>query len=255
MRVPSEKTINLYNRLVANQNKVRKVLTRLHKQAEETSGAGRLPALIIPKSARKVRQNYFQGLSKEELKRRLKAFYAKLREAKRNFASGLKSYLARTLKDGYIELWRDQIQEFFGESPEGAFGKFTKEQIEESEGGLYMQVFNMLQQMSPSMLLALLYSGKIIQFKWIYQDMQSGLGGMKDSWTEQQLRILLPYASPKVRKEFYEKMESVNPAFKDIRQKYTSSSEEGEAWSYSGKHMTSTKKQAEKRYSRSRKKD
>ena len=254
MRVPSERTINLYNRLVANQNKVRKTLIRLHKNAEETSGAGRLPALVIPKSARRIKNNYFQVLSKDELKRRLKAFYNKLRQAKANFASGMKSYLARTLKDGYIELWKDQINQFFGESPEGAFGKFSKEQIENSEGGLYMQVFNMLQQMSSAMLLALLYAGKIIQFKWIYQDMQAGLGGTKDSWTEQQLRILSPYMSPKARKEFYEKMESVNPVFKDIRQKYTSSTEEGEAWSYSGKHTDSTMKTAERRYSRSRKK-
>ena len=82
MRVPSERTINLYNRLVANQNKVRKTLIRLHKNAEETSGAGRLPALVIPKSARRIKNNYFQVLSKDELKRRLKAFYNKLRQAK-----------------------------------------------------------------------------------------------------------------------------------------------------------------------------
>ena len=254
MRKPSPATINLYNRLMEQQNKVRKILRRIHKNAEETQGAGRLPALVIPKPARKVRPDNFNKLSNAELQRRLRAFYDRLAEAKNLFASGIKSYLSRTLKDGYIELWRDQIEQFFGETPEGYFGKFSKEQIENSEGGIYMKVFNQMQQMSPALFLALLYAGKIIQFKWIYQDMQAGLGGIKDSWVDTQYQAFLPYGSPKTRKEFYEQMEKVNPAFKDIRQKYTSSVEEGEAWSYSGKNTKDTIKKSEERYNARRNK-
>ena len=59
LRKPSQRSINLYNRLIEQQNKVRKTLIHVHKKAEETIGAGRLPALIIPKSAHKIRNNQF----------------------------------------------------------------------------------------------------------------------------------------------------------------------------------------------------
>ena len=38
---------------------MRKTLQRVHKRAEETLGSGRLPALIIPRRARKIRSNKY----------------------------------------------------------------------------------------------------------------------------------------------------------------------------------------------------
>lgn len=241
MRVPSIKTIDLYNRLVANQNKVRKTLIRVHKNAEETSGAGRLPALVIPKSARRIKNNYFQGLSKDELKRRLKLFYAKYKESKRLFGQGLKSYLARIVKDGYLDLWKDQIDFVGGGRPEGAFGRYSKEQIENSYMGEYMEVYNLLNSLSSEVFLALLYSGRIIQFKYIYQDIISGTGEKENSWLQQQKEILEIYRSPKARKELMDSVRNIIPSSEDPY--------------YSGKHTDSTMKSAERRYSRSRKKD
>lgn len=211
MRKPSPATINLYNRLMEQQNKVRKILRRIHKNAEETHGAGRLPALVIPKPARKVRPDNFNKLSKAELQRRLKAFNAKLAEAKRLFGQGLRSYIARTVKDGYMELWKDQILFASGESPEGNFGKFSKEQIEGSYMGAYMEVFNMLQSMSPEMFLALLYTDKIIQFKYIYQDIISGTGEKENSWLQQQKDILEIYRSRKEQYRLLNSVEEIEP--------------------------------------------
>lgn len=253
MRKPSQKTINLYNRLVENQNKVRNQLRRIHREAEEASGAGRLPALIIPKRAHKIRTNYFEGLSREELSRRLKAFYERLRHAKEIFANGLKSYLSKTVKQGYIDLWKDQILFISGESPEGLFGKFSKEQIEGSFMGEYMQVFNMLQSMSPETFLALLYTGKIIQFKYIYQDMISGMGEKENSWLQQQRELLAIYQSPKARKELFEGLRETIPSMPKVINKFTSSIEDEDAYSYSGRHTKKTIAKAQKAYDRRRK--
>ena len=247
LRRPSPKTINLYNRLVENQNKVRKQLRRIHKNAEEASGAGRLPTLVIPKSAHKIRHNYFEGLSSAELQRRLKQFYEKLNNAKALFASGIKSYLSRTLKDGYMELWRDQILFRSGESPEGYFGKFSTEQIENSYMGEFMEVYNMMMSLSAETFLALLYSGKIIQFKFIYSDMNTGLEKEPDSWLMQQKELLEIYRSPKARMQLFEGMKDIIPSLASNNQReFKRQNDEEIAKSYTGVHRNKSVSKAEK---------
>ena len=190
MRRPSQKSIDLYNRLVARANEVRKKLKRIHKREEEAFGAGRLPALIIPKSSHKVRANQFQGLSSAELHRRLKAYWANLSRLKEQFAQGLRSYLAKTVKDGYMELWRDQIEAFSGERPEGFHGlMFSKEQIEDSNFGMFMQTYNKLFRLSPEVFLAMLYTGRITAFKWIYLEMKDGRTA-EGSWIQEQNELI-----------------------------------------------------------------
>ena len=188
MRKPSEHTIDLYNQLVEQQNKVRKKLYRVHKHAEETLGAGRLPSLVVPKSARKIRKNYFE-VDRASLQRRSKAFWNAYNEKKELFGQGLRSYLARTVKNGYMDLWRDQILFMSGESPEGVASRFTREQIDTSFMGEFMEVYNKLVSLSPEVFLAMLYSGRIIQFKFIYSEM-IGQGNKEYSWLDQQLDLL-----------------------------------------------------------------
>lgn len=223
LRKPSQRTIDLYNQLVAQQNKVRKQLRRIHKGAEETLGVGRLPALIIPKSAHKVRQNYFEGLSKSELRRRLQAFWTRMNEAKKLFGAGIRSYLSKTVKEGYMELWRDQILFMSGEEPKGPARMFTKEQIENSYMGEFMQTYNRLNRLSAESFLAMLYHGDIIQFKFIYSEM-IGQGNKEYSWLEQQNDLLNTHKSLKNQKELLEQMAD-----------------------YEGKHKKSTIKKAEER--------
>lgn len=192
MRKPSQRSIDLYNQLIAQQNKVRKTLTRIHKHAEETSGSGRLPALVIPRRSRKISRDYFEGLSKAELKARIRRFWSKYKEAKNLFGKGLRSYLGRTVKDGYMDLWRDQILFISGEEPQGYFGKYSKEQIENSFMGDFMEVYNRLISLSPEVFLAMLYHGDIIQFKYIYAEM-TGMGNREYSWIDQQVDNLDKY--------------------------------------------------------------
>ena len=256
MRAPSERTINLYNRLVEKQNAVRRILRRVHKNAEEVSGAGRLPALVIPKKALKIRHSYFthhrggRPLSAKEKEKIVSDFWEKYRLAKSLFSRGLKSYIGRTVKDGYLELWKDQILFMSGESPEGMFGRFSKEQIESSYMGAHMEVFNMLNQLSPEVFLALLYTGRLIQFKYIYQDMISGMGEKENSWLQQQKDLLSPYRSAHARKELLENTRELTHGF---IKSYDSDLENDEAFSYGGNHMSETIKKAEIKQSRSRK--
>ena len=206
MRKPSQKSINLYNQLIERQNKVRRQLKRIHQHAEETLGAGRLPALIIPKSGRKIKLSQFEGLSPAELHRRLKQYWSKLGQLKAEFSKGLKSYLARTVKDGYMELWRDQIELHSGETPEAFHNlRFSKDQIESSEYGGFMETYNKLFMLSPEVFLAMLYSGRLLSFKYIYREMERvGRGGAEGSWLEEQNELLA--VGPKEQAKLVEKV-------------------------------------------------
>lgn len=206
MRRPSEKSIALYNELVERQNRVRRQLKKIHKKAEETLGAGRLPALIIPKTARKIKRNLFYGLTPAELHARLRKYWARLDQLKADFSRGLSSYLAKTVKDGYIELWRDQIEQHSGEVPEGFHGRlFSKEQMENSDYGDFMRTYNRLFMLSPEVFLAMLYSGRLIQFKYIYRELEKmSSGGAEGSWLQEQNELLS--SSPKEQAKLVEKL-------------------------------------------------
>lgn len=218
MRKPSQKSIDLYNKLIAQQNKVRKQLKRIHKNAEETVGAGRLPALIIPKPARKLRRSYFEGLSAKELNRRLRKYWSKLSELKTEFSKGLTSYLARTVKDGYMELWLDQIERHSGERPDVFHGHlFSKEQIQESEYGDFMKTYNRLFMLSPEVFLAMLYTGRMIAFKYIYRELERvSHNGAEGSWLEEQ-NDLLNLRSEKMDEDFKKIMTDIRSPKKQAR--------------------------------------
>ena len=205
LRKPSQKSVDLYNQLVKQQNEVRKRIMRIHKHAEETLGAGRLPALVVPKRVRKISMRQFEGLSKAQLKHKLQVFWGKFKSAKEMFGKGLTSYLSKTVKEGYMDLWRDQILYMSGESPEGVAKMFTKEQIENSYMGEFMQTYNRLNRLSSESFLAFLYHGDIIAFKWIYLEM-TGQGRADDSWLEQQNVLLNKNSSIRRQKEILYEM-------------------------------------------------
>lgn len=248
LRRPSLKTINLYNELVDKQNAVRKKLIKIHKQAEETHGAGRLPALVIPKKARKVTQRFFDNLGAKALQR----FWADYRQKKALFAGSrpLNKYIAFTVVNGYRELWAEQI----GVDP--ATSKYSEEQIENSDMGSYMEVYNMLFARGRELFfLALLNTNKIIQFKYIYQDMVSGLGDKENSWLQQQIQMASLYLNkqgrlnPKLVKELYKQayltQEVGRQATKEVKRP-TNSPEDEDAETYSGKNKQKTISKAEK---------
>lgn len=208
LRRPSKHSIDLYNQLVENQNKVRKQLRKIHKHAEETLGAGRLPALVIPKSAHKIRSNHFSGLTPEELRRRLKAYWGKYQDLKRLFANGMDSYLKETVFNGYKELWSGENG--IGELPEGKFGRYSKEQIAfaDEKTASVMKLYNQLFTRGVDFFMALLYTNKILDFKVIYDELHN-IGGRGYSYIEQQSDFLKVYNSPKARAELVERAKEV----------------------------------------------
>ena len=250
MRKPSQKSIDLYNRLIAEQNKARKQLSRIHKRAEETLGTGRLPALIIPRRARKIRSNQFEGLSAKELHRRLKQYWSNLASLKEQFSRGLTSYLAKTVKEGYMALWRDQILDFSGEKPD-VFGYtdkegnyhgrlFSKEQIENSEYGEFMKTYNRLFMLSPETFLAMLYTGRMLAFKFIYEEMKNVRDSYSGSWLQEQNELLNlndKSIGSKTGEEWLASMSGPKKQSKIVKEASEQSEEESLSKAYkSGKH-------------------
>ena len=214
LRKPSQHSIDLYNQLVDIQNQIRKKLKRMHKNAEEVSGAGRLPALVIPKSAHKIRRSHFEGLSPAELRARLKMYWARYKTAKELFSGGLNSYLAKTVMKGYKELWLNGSGSFggIGEKPEGYFGRFSKEQIENSDMGRAMEVYNLLFTHGTAFFMALLYTDKIIDFKWIYDDLTGKVEA--NTYLNQQIDNVVRYLSPKNRADLMKQAQYVTGEYK-----------------------------------------
>ena len=256
LRRPSLKTINLYNELVERQNKVRKTLIRLHKQAEETHGAGRLPALVIPKKARKVTERFFANLGAKALER----FWADYANKKALFSgrNPLQKYISFTVVNGYRELWADQI----GIDP--ATSKYSEEQIANSDMGKYMELYNMLFARGRELFFLALYNtGKIIQFKYIYQDMISGLGDKENSWRDQQTQLIMLYLAksgrlkPKETKELYKQayleQEVAKQQVTTIKRS-SDSPEDEDAKTYSGRNSQKTISKAEKSLERAKNK-
>lgn len=208
-RRPSQRTIDIYNQLVQTQNKVRKTLLKIHKHAEETQSVGRLPALILPKKARKYRDIFSQGLSKAELKKRLKAFWDKYRKMKQLFSQGLSSYLKNMVFEGYRKLWIEQIGVEPASYKEGGrFGRYTNEQILHSDNGKAMEVYNMLFTHGSDLFMALLYTERVTEFKYIYDDLVGKVE--KNYYLDDQISKIRQFIdSPKARDQLFNEAEKV----------------------------------------------
>ena len=198
-KLPSQRSIDLYNKLVEQQNKVRKTLRRIHKKAEEALGAGRLPALVIPKSAHKIRRSHFNNMTSMKLK----MFWQAYREKKALFSHGLDSYLNKVVVKGYRELWEGEYG--IGEKPAlNSFGgMYSKEQIENADEDKAdaMRAYNGLFTKGPMFFLAMLYTNNVISFKYIYQELYMGTGSKEYSFIDQQIEINNRLSGPKARSQ------------------------------------------------------
>lgn len=248
LRRPSQHSIDLYNKLVEQQNKVRKRILRIHKRAEEAVGAGRLPALIIPKRAHKISSRYFD-VDKNALKRKLQAFWGKYREAKAFFGQGIKSYLSKTLKEGYMDLWRERMADEhtgLGLTPEGYRNNFSKEQLEEmtQDERKIAEIYNFLNRLSPEVFLALLYRGKLLQFQFIYEEM-NGIRDKENSWVYQQAELLDPYRSRKNQIALLNQDSIMRD--EDAKVRYVTSEGKTRELTPTGEHTNKSVKEAERR--------
>lgn len=208
LRKPSQHSIDLYNQLVEQQNKIRKQLRIAHKRAEEALGAGRLPALVIPKVAHKVKKSHFDNMSNAKLR----LFWRAYREKKALFGAGLTSYIARTVMEGYKELFIDN-KYGIGFKPEGAFGRYTKEQMElYPEHEKKMQAYNALFTHGSEFFLALLYSNNIPEFKWIYIEFRDG--EKEDGFLDQTVENVSRFMSPRTRAQLMEHSQEIIGTYK-----------------------------------------
>lgn len=211
LKIPSQRSIDLYNQLVEQQNKVRKHLRKIHKNAEEALGAGRLPALVIPKSAHKVKKSHFQGLSPEKLRARLKAFWQAYGLKKELFKSGTNSYLNKIVVKGYRELWEGEYG--INEKPEHNYfgGMYSKEQIEnaDEDRAKAMRAYNGMFTRGADYFIALLYTNNVVEFKFIYQELYQGMNNKEYSFMDQQIDINNRFSGPKQRAKLMEDAEAV----------------------------------------------
>ena len=194
-RRPSQRTIEIYNSLVEKQNEVRRRLKRIHAHAEEAFGAGRLPSLIVPPKAKKIRTNYFNDFvhkhSRKQVEKKLSNFWETYRQSKSLFGQGLRSYLSRVVKQGYVDLWKDQMLTQLGIWGEGYAGRFTEIQIKEASESdkKFMLAFNRMISLPAEMFYIMLMRKEIIQFQFIYQEMTYGYRDKENSWIDQQLSL------------------------------------------------------------------
>ena len=206
VRKPSQRTIDIYNELVSKQNKVRRALRKMHLHAEEVTPVGRLPALVIPKSAKKINKNTFADMGSYALKK----WWAKYKVAKTLFSEGIKSYLKETVFKGYKELWSGVNG--IGEEPKGKFGRYSQEQILYSDNSRAMEVYNALFTHGVDFFMALLYTGKVTEFKYIYDDLMGKVE--KNSYLEQQVDKIRRYFSPKARAQLMIQAKEVTGDYK-----------------------------------------
>ena len=209
-RKPSQHSIDLYNQLVQRQNKVRNTLRRIHTEAEASKGAGRLPALVIPKKAHKLRQGHFEGRNKAILKMKIQAFWKNYRALREAFGGKdpLRKYIAKTVTRGYRDLFKDLI----GIDPE-ANGLFSKSQIVHADEttAKYMQLYNKMFRYGNEMqFYKLLITGNIIEFKWFYREFMFG-NENENLYVEEQLDIWNRANTPKAKQQLDEAVNKISP--------------------------------------------
>ena len=221
LKTPSQRSIDLYNQLVAKQNKVRKTLRKIHKEAEASQGAGRLPALVIPKNAHKIKQSKFKGLSRAKRKAKLEAFWADYRELRDQFAGAdpLRKYIAKTVTAGYRALFRDLI----GIEPE-ANGYYSKGQIATSDEltGKYMELFNKMFRYGNEMhFYKLLITGNILEFKYFYREFMYG-NENENTFVEEQLDVWKRANTIEARMQLDEALKQISPElYKELHKEET----------------------------------
>lgn len=224
MRKPSQHSVDLYNQLVKKQNAVRRILKKIHKDAGDALGVGRLPSLVLPKRVKKV--NYSTNIN-------AKVFWRKYKEAQTLFAGqrgGLNTYLGKTLKQGYLETIRDWIDakpaSFYNSRTQkeqtGVY--YTLEQMNSADEvtAKAMKVYNAYVRTPAIVFLGMLYVGAITPLKFIYDELRYGFGGKnafndkENSYLQQQIESFENYASGKNMIKFISKLGEVSEVFKEV---------------------------------------
>lgn len=184
---PTQRQMSEYDRLARIANKVRSTLLKVRKTQEQETPTGRLPALVVPKKHKLSNQINWRRIRKE-LGRQ--GFLKELKESRKLFGQGLRSYLRETFKRGYLMLWREHI----GLDPEDRFGRYSPLQMREVDykTGRFMQIYNRMLGMSPEIFYHMSKSGYLVDFKYIYAELV-GKGDVEWSALDEQLSNINDY--------------------------------------------------------------
>ena len=168
-----------YNRRLNNLDAIRKLIVQDRASGIRSFlGAGpntkrELPASIIPREHKKQRFH-----SQTEYLRELRSL--------KNYRISPDSYYKVRYKRKIMELWREKISDVSeqinnkGLKPDGKFGKFSSEQIENNkELASYMRTYNDMQSMTTEAFKNAYFSGFIIPFRYMYGELSryGNIGG------------------------------------------------------------------------------
>lgn len=185
---PSLAQLDVYEELLKEQNKVRREILRRRVKIERERKGQRLPDLVIPKRAKIKKLKTYRFKSFRE-------YQSKVRELKRLYGRGIASYYKYTLKNNFLEAYRNMIQgamESEGNyrtsyEPETMGGYYSKEQIEEAgDIGKYMRLYNQYLAMPSEKFQDMYDRGYIVPIRYIYQEMISGTKSQSVSFLEEQ---------------------------------------------------------------------
>lgn len=167
---PTEKQLSTYELLVKKYSKMRKQIIKAHRNLEEITG-GRLPSLVVPERHRKMRMAQIRMSGR-------KIFLAKVKQLRKIVNEGIKGFF-KSYKKSYLDLYRTYI---IGEDPEA--GKYhtmySEMQIKEMEAtdpkmAQFMHDYNKIVTMPPEVFAFLVKSGKLPEFKYVYNELGKGL--------------------------------------------------------------------------------
>lgn len=209
---PTHRQATLYDKLLKQQNKLRKRLIRQRKELEESTGVGRLPDLVIPSKAHTRRNvNNYSFDSYEEFRRKLKALtnlYGYNPDNRKT--DPLLRWYKLNYKDKILELWREKIADVGDRFGAGKLdvlhefghegGRYTQAEIDrirELGGDVsrladYMEAYNELVGMRIAQFMDAYNNSYFPKYQFIYNDLEK-LGVGESGFLEQLVQGIKDY--------------------------------------------------------------
>lgn len=176
-----------YERIQKEYNKMRKRVTKKILRLRDEITSGRIPSLVVPQRRRKIPLRTAMKMSRRMLRQRMRELY--------RFVTHFETDLYRSIKQGYLELYRTYIiQEdteynpFANKYPDREGFLYSEEQIKlETNPKLaqFMRDYNMIVRMNPERFATLLYTGKLPSFQKLYEEFSGKGFSFGESWADQ----------------------------------------------------------------------
>lgn len=185
---PSNAQMSEYNRLLRKHNKMRQAIIDFHRKQEKEHGFGRVPSLVLPTEHKRRTRMQWKITGRQ-------IFNQTMRELRR-FANGLGLHdFYKDYKSNLLELIRERIiNEPLGAGMNARIKKnwyFSDDQIEakredDPDIAELMKVYNRLARLSPEVVVYAYKTGRIPEFKVLYEEfLQGNTVNFYSSWAEE----------------------------------------------------------------------